>query len=468
VVGLSRAICIPRDAEAVDQAALREPMEEWLAARNFEPHEAIPQWPCDDELERGFFIFSNPRWTILLYSGIDGALQEDNRLLLHLGRSGRPLLYVWSFAGAWGYRIHEGREVLDAYHSGHDLAPEWLTDYTGHGDLSFLCETFGLSARPRMLEQIRRSRVIAREDVVARFCEELGLSPAALGYSEVEWRFLTDEAKGTYGGFELQRGYYGKRGFRPGCSSLKLHEVPARAQAGNTTAGWWPGLGMDIDEGYLLGIRRLFALIGAILLPIHWLFFTIFKTASWTDRFYTFMGWNQRSAHPGAFAKELFAEASRAPFVVEGSRLVNPLRGCEITIPTNARPMVRECAGVFAFKIGKIQVQCDAVRPDAEGHIRRMFFYPPGFTIVADDLFTVGPYPARLIGWKMEQEKRLMFVNHWIVQTPDAFFEFSCGTDRVERAEEILSVMRRVVESFRVSKPISVDTSAAIAVEPTA
>ena len=97
-----------------------------------------------------------------------------------------------------------------------------------------------------------------------------------------------------------------------------------------------------------------------------------------------------------------------------------------------------------------------------------MFFYPPGFTIVADDLFTVGPYPARLIGWKMEHENRLMFVNHWIVQTPDAFFEFSYGTDRQERAEEILPVMRGVVESFRICAPISVDTSAAIAVEPTA
>jgi hypothetical protein len=63
-------------------------MEEWLAARNFEPSGAIPQWPCDDELERGFFLFTNERWTIVLYSGIDGALQENNRLLLHLARAG--------------------------------------------------------------------------------------------------------------------------------------------------------------------------------------------------------------------------------------------------------------------------------------------------------------------------------------------------------------------------------------------
>ena len=151
MVGLSRVICIPRLGRPVDAAAPRELMEEWLAARKFEPHPGIPQWPCDDQLERGFFIFSSERWVILLYSGIDAGLQEDNRLLLHLARAGAPMLYVWSAGAMWGYRIHEGREVLDAYHSGHDLAPEWLTEYPGHGDLKFLCKTFGLSARPQLL-----------------------------------------------------------------------------------------------------------------------------------------------------------------------------------------------------------------------------------------------------------------------------------------------------------------------------
>ncbi|MDB5323548.1 MAG: hypothetical protein JWN40_5179 [Phycisphaerales bacterium] len=467
MVGLSRAICIPRFGKSGGAAAPRELMEEWLAARKFEPHPGIPQWPCDDQLERGFFLFTNERWVILLYSGIDAGLQEDNRLLLHLARAGVPLLYVWSAGTMWGYRIHEGREVLDAYHSGHDLAPEWLTEYPGHGDLQFLCEMFGLSARPRMLEQIRRSRVIAGEDVVARFCEELGVAPAAVGYGAVEWHFLTRQAVGTFDGFTMERGYYVKQGFRPGGASLKLHEIPARAQGDAGANGWWPPV--EIDPGYLLAILRLSALITAILLPIQWAFVTIFKTASWTDRFYRLMGWNQRSMHPSRFAREFFADASRDAFDVQGERLVNQLRRCEVMIPNDARATPRQCAGVFAFTISKVTVNCDAVRPDAEGHIRRMFFYPQGYAIVADEMFVAGSQPARHIGWKLEHDKRTMFVNHWIVQTPEAYFEFSCRTDSAERVERILPLMRRVVESFRITQAaITADTSAAAATEPKA
>ena len=462
--GLSRAICIPRTSDTADAAPPtppRELIDQWLAARNFEPSETIPQWPCDDELERGFFLFSNPHWTILLYSGMDGALQEDNRLLLHLARTGVPLLYVWSAAGAWGYRIHEGREVLDAYHSGSDLSPEWLTDYTGHGDLVFLCETFGLSAQPRMLEQIRRSRVIARGDVVARFCEELGVSPAGTGYEDVEWRFLTSQANGTFAGFTLERGYFVKRGFRPGGASLKLHEVSARAQGAADATSWWPG--MEIDEGYLLALLRLYALITAIFMPISLLFLTVFKTASWADRLYTFMGWDQPSTHPGTFGRELFDGQSRQPFDVHGQRLVNTLRGCEVTLPKTARPTPRQCRGVLAFKIGKVAVHCDAVRPDAEGHIRRMFFYPPGFEVVADQMFMAGPHPARLVGWKFEHKQKSIFVHHWIVQTPQAYFEFSCSTLSATQTQKVLPTVRSVVESFR----LTADTSAAVAAAPT-
>jgi hypothetical protein len=365
--------------------------------------------------------------------------------------------------GAWGYRIHEGREVLDAYHSGVDFSPEWMKEYAGHGDLQFLCETFDLSARPEKLKQICHSRVIARGDVVARFCEEIGVSPAAAGYEDVEWRFLTREAAGTFDGFTVSRGYYVKRGFKPVAASLKLHEIPARAQAAQEA--WWPSI--EIDEGYLLGLRRLFLLISAIATPISWLFYTMFTTAMWTDRFYRFMGWDQRSTHKGKFAEELFSDGQCEPFVVEGPRLVNALRGCEVTLPGQARPAPQQCAGVLAFKLGKVLVHCDAVRPDAEGYIRRMFFYPPGFETVADEMFTVGPHPARHIGWKMDVEKRSFVAHHWIVQTDRAYFEFSCRTDSAAGAEKILPVVRSVVDSFRLTQAITADTSAAVAAAPT-
>jgi hypothetical protein len=465
MAGLSRAICIPRHHGASGATTPpRELMAEWLAARHFEPCESVPQWPCDDELERGLFLFTNERWTILLYSGIDGMLQEDNRLLLHLGRLRVPVLYVWSAMGAWGYRIHEGREVLDAYHSGTDFSPEWMKDYAGHGDLQFLCETFGLAARPEKLKQICHSRVIAREDVVARFCEELGVSPAGVAYDDVEWRFLTREAGGTFDGFTVWRGYFVKRGFRPVAASLKLHEIPARAQAARDA--WWPAV--ELNQEYLLGLVRLMLLIRAVLLPLTWLFFAMFKTAMWTDRFYRFMGWDQRSTHKGTFAEALFADGQREPFVVEGRRLVNTLRGCEVTIPQRAKPAPQQCVGVFAFKVGKAFVQCDAVRPDAEGYVRRMFFYPPGFEIVADEMFTVGPHPARHVGWKMDEGKRSFFAHHWIVQTKRAYFEFSCRSNSAAEAEKMLPLVRGVVESFRLTQPLSADTSAAVAAAPTA
>jgi hypothetical protein len=361
--------------------------------------------------------------------------------------------------------------VLDAYYSGYDLSPEWLTEYAGHGDLQFLCDTFAFAARPERLKQIRDSRVIAREDVVARFCEELGIAPAATPYPDAEWHFLTrDAAAGTFDGWSMERGYYVKQGFRPGvATSLKLHEIPARAQTGGRTDGWWPS-GVDIDPQFLLGIRRLFALIGAILLPVRWLMLTIFRTALWTDRFYRFMGWNQRSMHPTRFARELLGEQPRAPFEVEGTRLTNSLRRCALTLPDGAKALPQQCPGVFAFSISRVTVHCDAVRPDAEGHIRRMFFYPPGFAIIADEMFMAGPHPARLIAWKHEEEQRLaLSVYHWVVQTPGAYFEFSCGIDSADRAKEVVPLLRQVVETFRLTDDAAIaGTSADAAPEATA
>jgi hypothetical protein len=119
---------------------------------------------------------------------------------------------------------------------------------------------------------------------------------------------------------------------------------------------------------------------------------------------------------------------------------------------------------VLAFEIGKVAVHCDAVRPDAEGHIRRMFFYPPGFEVVADQMFMAGPHPARLVGWKFEHKKRSVFVHHWIVQTPQAYFEFSCSTLSATQTQKVLPTVRSVVESFR----LTADTSAAVAAAPTA
>jgi hypothetical protein len=180
------------------------------------------------------------------------------------------------------------------------------------------------------------------------------------------------------------------------------------------------------------------------------------------------MGWDQPSAHRGRFAEQLFSDGLREPFAVDGQRLLNPLRGCEVTIPKQVKPAPQLCAGVFAFRVGKVLVACDAVRPDAEGHVRRMLFYPPGFEIVADDTFTVGPHPARHVGWKIDLGKRHMFAHHWIVQTDRAYFEFSCRTDSAQKSEKMLPVVRGVVESFRLTDAINADTSGAVAAAPTA
>ena len=474
MAGVSRAICIPNSAAT----PARELMDEWLAARGFEPHDGKPAWPCDDGLERCYFLFTNEWWSILLYSGIDGRLEEDNRLLMHLARGGEPLLYVWDLAGMWGYRIHDGREVLDAYVANYNGAPEWVKeDHPCHGDLKYLCETFALPARPRTLDQIRKSRVIARHDVAARFCDELGVAPAAVAYGDAEWRFLNEAADGTFGGFRVERGYYVKRGFRPHASSLRIDQVPTRVDKAG--AAWWPGMSFEIDENYLRAMRRLIALIAAVLTPIAWVLRTLFRTAAWVDALYRRMGWDQPSRHRGAFERELFAGAHASFVVGDGGALRNGLRCVEITMPADAKPLPHECRGAFLFSLGKVRIECDAIRPEADGHVRALFRAPAGFSIAGDESTVAGGFPVRALVWqrdnKDEKESAAgTFVARWIVQTPEAFYDFHCVTDSRELQEKVRTAMRDVLASFRRTSATravtgaTADTSGAAAAAPTA
>jgi hypothetical protein len=439
-------------------------MGEWLDARGFERRDAIPRWPCDDELERGLFLFENDDWVVLLYSGIDGEVEEDNRLLIHLGRLGRPMLYVYGLAHLWGYRIHEGRDVLDAYSSMRDHSfVEWLTEHPTYGDLKFLADVFDLSVSRRVLEHVRGSPVMAREGIFGRFCDALGVAPAGVGYAQVERRYLDERPPESIAGWRVERGYWAKRGFAPSTSGagLKLHEIPPRKQHSQRYGAWWPTFGeIGPPGGGMVGVLRLFALIGAALRVVGWVIGGIFTSALWADRLYRLMGWDQRSSHAGEFERALMAGA-RPLFSQRNDGLRSEAFGCEMRLPAGAKLLDEAGPGACAIRLpktivrGKAEVWCDVVRAEADAHVRQLFRYPDHFEVVADDAIAVdgGRVPARVVAWEMnEPNLPYLFVTHGVVQISGAFLVLSASVRKDADRQGLESAVRAMIESFSVTR----------------
>ena len=76
----------------------------WLEAKGFEEIGDEPLFDLDKEIERGFFLFWNDRWTVVVYSD----LEEVERLTFELaGKLELPVLQLWAHdSDLWGYELH--------------------------------------------------------------------------------------------------------------------------------------------------------------------------------------------------------------------------------------------------------------------------------------------------------------------------------------------------------------------------
>jgi hypothetical protein len=441
----TRAVCI-----ASPPAAVLENIVPWIEGKGFELRGEIPQWRCDDIYERSLFIFSKGKWSVVLYSGMDDNLDEDNRFIIELARFDQPILYLWSLrlGGQWGYRIHEGRDVLDAYNSNpRDYDPEWLTEHPGYGDTKYLIDTMELDARPRTLEMVKRSLVLRRADRFPRFCDALGLAPASLGYALAECRFVDQPVEGTFDGWSVQRLYFVKRGYAPSTRKLQLRELGVRPAA-RSGLGW----SMIADEAaaQFAHMRNLFIAIGMLTWVLGLIFNAIVRAAMATHWLYEKFGLARPAAHRDAFITALEARAPEE-WKVKDNVVTSEIHDCRVNLPPQCAVVQQSGALVIAHKRKSFLV-CDVVRPDAQTHILRAFRPPQSVEITHDENFCAGGFDARQITWKLEMQPHDQFITYWLIQTPRAFFEFTLMMCDAKRAEAVTPLGRQIVESFRLDQ----------------
>ena len=171
-----RSFCIRKG----DHEKVAGVVRHWLEARGFEPHERQEILQLSEDSERGFCLYWNDDWTVLLYSHFE----EDERLSLELQKLGRPVLHLWLHdSDVWGYELTVDGSELTSFNSN----PRYFgAEETAESpnDTEVLLAKLGieqLSAKD--VRRLQAKRGLFKEVACEAFARALGVGPAASQYS---------------------------------------------------------------------------------------------------------------------------------------------------------------------------------------------------------------------------------------------------------------------------------------------
>jgi hypothetical protein len=409
-----------------DHEAVGETVAAWLARKGLDevPADELA-FEIDRDIERGFFLAWDERWTIVLYSDY----AEMERLELELAGLDRPVLGFWLHdSDIWGYELVSEGTVVSAFHSnpryfGHEEPPR------GPDDPAALAAVTGVDVAT--IRTLRSRRGIFKERVCEAFVSRMGLGPAASQYA---YRFEGERPPGSEG-FQWVHRRFRLRG-RARLEGFDLHAIraatavpsPPRAPGPD-----WAALSQAIPPGQLLAMRvmALFVRVVFFLLsPVTWLTGAAFRLSSWFGHGSTVDSRSTASAGPSRADAFLIDPTGRFRIRLD--------EGLVLGVP----PFLRHG---LAFRAGRLEVHGNGVLGPVA---RRALTQRVGEVLYEKD-YAIGSLPAKAAGWREATQKPSTEIHCIFVQTPWLVYQFTGRSDRPPTVED-LAVMRRVIDTFEV------------------
>lgn len=411
-----------------DTAAVEMLLNAWLEHKGFVRRDVTPRFECHREHERGVFLITGSRWTVILYSH---AIEEGRRLQFELGKLRLPSAQLWVYdSDHWGWRIFRDRKVVDAFYS-HPTAEigDEEANQPADGDPSVFADAFGLDDKVNDLASIQRARALFKERLLERFCAAIGASGASLSYRDLEEQYLGFDANRDLAGIKLRRLCFAREGYDGTTSSLRLHElkVEPRPQAKFAGPVIEPSPAVHLVGGA----------IRAISLVVTWLFLAIGfirRPFSGSNMPRTMSG-VQADAMAGRFLDPAVGEIFRdlpPSMSRDGALLINNRHRCAITLPPDAQAGDLRGMDTFFFTLDGVDVACRAFAPDRAEHLRWLFQTAEGDDLSDDRSFNAGEMPGRAIYSRTSRAGGTWFGFFAIVQAPNAIYQFSA-----QRQQEI-------------------------------
>lgn len=411
-------------ATAVRRAPLRDVqdcVESWLARRGFERAPEPSLLPVDDARERGVYYFSNPDWTIVVYS----EPEEEKRLVRELSSLEPPLLHVWLVASdVWGYVLRrDGRTIAEF-----DSNPDYLHADSGEpfldepelGDLrtgapAALREVLGLDVSERELAALQRRRAVFKDSAVSAFCTRLGIGPAANSFVYLE-RADVEEDIGD--GWDVTCVRYEKE--PADTEGVDVHSASAfaapEAAPSPHRPRWGNPLAPEVPAGLPASLRVMAAGARVVMFPLYLL--GLLFSAVWTVR-----GWvGMRPAI--ARRRPARLPGHPPPPRRDGEWLVNDVHRCRVKLPAGVEAIDPGTApsrggiwSVFAVQLdAETTLTCDA---QPLGDMRQI---SPYGTAIEDESLLLGGFKARRRVLETRSDQQLLRRELYVIQMPRAFY----------------------------------------------
>jgi hypothetical protein len=419
----------------------------WLAAKGFQRRHDLPLFPCEEDGERGLFLFSNEHWVVVHYSHF---LDEGERLLFELSKLNKPILRTWVHdSDLWGYDLFQDGDVTATFNSHPNYfgsVADAASLRTGNPEL--VCEACGVAGAVEMVARLQRERALFKEEICRHFCAALGVPPAGLDYRDIEGCDVAARGPVRVGDFQMESLFFVdpyRAGQEPAPSlhALEFHsesesqEIPAELEA------------------YFRAWQRWARAVAIIMRPLFFVFRIFLRLNHvWPQASPLYRRWfGSLGPLPSeSFYRDLF-ELSWQSCRMDGRRLINDRHHSAIKLPEQAVALLDPLLNlVFQFDVEDASVICEAFRPAS---IRHRFRLPMQTTVVQDEKFFVGQLPARAITLRQvfptqpEEIVRLQYL--YYVQTGQAIYAFSgSAADGHELDAGTLQQLRDAVASFEI------------------
>lgn len=431
-----------------DRTEVRQTIINWMLAKGFVLNSEPRLFRCDDERERGVYLFSNAAWSIVLYSQ---KFDELERLVFELKKLNRRLLFLSCFdSDEWGYRLFSGREMVDKYLvNTHYFV--WPPDTRQHA--ATLCECLAIPEQVAEITRILRKRAVFSETVLQRFCESLNIVPAGLGYEDIDSVVLGFSGVWDIVGFQSEHLFFVRQNAREALFPLHSFTVTSVTSSNHGAMPVPPEL-----EEWDNHARTQMHLIQLLLWPLRLIIYG-FGWLAWLGLWLN--GTLRRRGKRGeptwgdgrlsTFLSEL-AKLQTSQRVDEGW-LVNDRYACRIALPSNAVPhesRVLMSDDIFSLAINGNNVRGRAVRPS---ELSPLFIQSQFHSIVRDESFFVGLFPARLMIFECANHPQgSVFTANCILEGARTYYRFTI-TSTHELSEASAETLRALVSTFQSLMP---------------
>lgn len=438
-------VCVPTG----DNRHVSEHIARWLDRKGFAPLTTPPRFPTATDDERGCFLVSNDRWTVVLYSALGGFEPEGERLIYELGGLDLPLLRLFVHdSDAWGYQIIKDRKTVSGFVSPARFADEASPN---DGDIDYLCETFGFGGRELELEQIMRRRHLFKEVLMLRFCAILDIAGATLDYRDLDEQFLGREPPKQIGGCRVMRLRFRREGSDPSRTSIDLHALAVREPTERTVETDAPAELPPQWRAHIEQIRQ----ARMALAPIVWLLSGVVRAAFVLEVLVHKLApraFERRFADPLALAFD--REACPPHVTLDGRVLINGRHRLALTLSEGVEPTTGGLLSDFGFRIGERDVRGEVLAPAAaDERIRALFRLQPGARVIDDQRYVTGQHPARGLYVQQRRPDQAFWYETHVVHTPDAFVFFTIHGKDAPIPDTTRATLRRTIETLREVEP---------------